>query len=267
MPRLTTRAFACLAAGAVVGLAGCAQLPDYEGSPADAPWLPDPAERVEAFGDDAGGAGAGSSGEPELLIFGDSWTVGLAATTEYGGYAYLTGDLLDWPTVVAGESGSGYLRPGHAGGTYGTRILALDPDIDPDIVVIQGSINDRNQPFTGYSRAVRGAWAALEARFPDAQLVVLGPAPHLLPIDEGVQRADDLLQLNAAAEDLTYISPIDEGWITEENFDAVIDTSPEGNYHPSDAGHAHLADLLAAHLADLAGDDEPATVDEALPQQ
>ena len=48
-----------------------------------------------------------------------------------------------WNTVVNGVRGSGYLKPGIDGGSYGERIAQLDPALDPDLVIVEGSINDR----------------------------------------------------------------------------------------------------------------------------
>lgn len=188
---------------------------------------------------------------PSLLVFGDSWTFGLAATSASGGYAYLTGEMLGWDTTVAGENGSGYLRPGELGGLYGSRVVQLDPDLDPQVVVVQGSINDRGQDMDRLADAARSVWDALEAMYPDAELVVLGPAPSRLPVSDSVRRIDSILSRAAERDDVAYISPVDEKWITKANYDDVIDDSPTGHYHPSDGGHAYLAETLAAHLRDL----------------
>ena len=80
-----------------------------------------------------------------MLIFGDSWTYGSAANAPELGYAYVLGGTLGWETIVNGVRGSGYLKPGLDGGTFGERIAALDPALDPDLVIVQGSINDRAQ--------------------------------------------------------------------------------------------------------------------------
>src|SRR5699024_1431503 len=76
-----------------------------------------------------GGEASAEADDTSMLVFGDSWTVGLAATTPTGGYAYLAGAALGWDTTVDGENGSGYLRPGELGGVYGTRVLQLDPEL------------------------------------------------------------------------------------------------------------------------------------------
>lgn len=188
------------------------------------------------------------SEDPSLLVFGDSWTYGMAATTPTGGYAYLAGESLGWDTTVDGENGSGYLRPGELGGVYGTRVLQLDPELEPDVIVIQGSINDRGADLDGLSASAHAVWRALETRYPDAELVVLGPAPSVLPVDAAVRKIDTILNRLANVEGVTYISPLTEQWITEDNFAKVIDTSSKSRNHPSDSGHEYLAERLAEEL-------------------
>jgi lysophospholipase L1-like esterase len=190
--------------------------------------------------------------EPRVLIFGDSWTYGSAASDPSLGYAYLIGRDLGWDTVVDGVRGSGYLKQGWDGGTYGERIAQLDPALDPDLVIVEGSINDRRLPEEGYREAVTAAWDALQARYPDAVIVILGPAPQVLPVEPATARIDRDLADLAAARGWWYISPLASDWITTENYLSVIDTSDIGRDHPSTQGHVFLAEQLAAALAELA---------------
>ncbi|WP_170180897.1 SGNH/GDSL hydrolase family protein [Microbacterium sediminis] len=194
---------------------------------------------------------------PRVLVFGDSWTVGSAATAPSGGYAYRVADIAGWDTIVNGESGSGYLKEGRAGNTFGERIARLDPALDPDVVIIQGSINDRRQGAAGYRKAVQAAWDDLAATYPEATIVVLGPAPQVLPIEAATLRIDQDLAELAAAREWPYVSPIAEHWITDDNYLEVIDTSERGADHPSDAGHLYLAQRVAEAVAPLV---DPVTV-------
>ena len=188
-----------------------------------------------------------------VLIFGDSWVYGSAATVPTLGFAYRLAEQLGWQGVVDGVRGSGYLKPGLDGGSYGERVAALDPSLDPDLIILEGSINDRRLPATGYRDAVTAVWDALKTRYPDATIVILGPAPQVLPVEETTARIDaDLAEL-AAARGWWYISPIAEGWITEANYLDVIDTGPIGRDHPSDEGHAYLAERVADALDDMGG--------------
>ncbi|OYC97348.1 SGNH/GDSL hydrolase family protein [Microbacterium sp. Yaish 1] len=187
--------------------------------------------------------------DARVLIFGDSWTYGSAASDPTLGYAYVVAQRTGWTTIVDGVRGSGYLKPGIDGPSFGDRIAALDPALDPDLVIVQGSINDRRQGAAGYRDAVNAAWDDLAATYPEARIVVLGPAPQVLPVESETARIDrDLAEL-AGARGWWYLSPIAEDWITEANYSDVIDTSATGRDHPSTAGHAYLADRLAADVA------------------
>jgi lysophospholipase L1-like esterase len=188
--------------------------------------------------------------EARVLVFGDSWTYGSAASDPTLGYAYLLGERLGAETVVAGVRGSGYLKPGLDGGSFGERIAELDPGLDPDLIIVQGSINDRRLYGPGYREAVTSAWDAMSATYPDATIVVLGPAPQVLPVEPATAQIDDDLAGLAADRGWWYVSPVDEQWITEANYLDVIDTGV-GRDHPSTAGHAYLADRLATSLQKL----------------
>lgn len=204
---------------------------------------------------------------PTVLVFGDSWTYGSAATLPTEGYAYRLAELLKGRTIVMGVRGSGYLKPGIDGPDFGTRIAALDPTLAPDLVVIQGSINDRKQGAAGYRDAVTAAWDAMAAKYPQATIVILGPAPHELPVGSATARIDTDLAHLAGARGWWYISPIDQDWITPENYLQVIDVEV-GRKHPSSDGHRYLAEKVAAALAELSG--APVTVageSETTPEQ
>lgn len=199
--------------------------------------------------------------DARVLVFGDSWVYGSAASAPTLGFAYRLADELGVETVVDGVRGSGYLKPGLDGPAYGERIAALDPELDPDVIIVEGSINDRRLYPAGYRDAVTAAWDALEARYPDAAIVVLGPSPQVLPVESTTRSIDADLGELAAARGWWYISPIAEDWITTANYLDVIDTGPIGRDHPSTDGHAYLATRVADAIEAMAG--QPAIVADA----
>jgi lysophospholipase L1-like esterase len=186
-----------------------------------------------------------------VMVFGDSWVYGSAAIRPSLGFAYLLAGKLDVQTIVEGVRGSGYLRPGIDGPDYGTRIENLDPTLDPSVIIVEGSINDRHLYPTGYRAAVTSAWDALHAKYPKAQIVILGPAPQVLPVETSTAEIDGTLRELAAARKWIYISPIAEQWITPSNYRDVIDTSATARDHPSTAGHEYLAKRLADDIRSL----------------
>lgn len=208
------------------------------------PWLP-PAETapIAAAQDGISPAPLVLPEHPRVLVFGDSWTYGSAATVPTQGYAYLLARLIDGTTIVDGVRGSGYQKPGIDGPDYGTRIRSLDARTAPDLIIIEGSINDRRADAAAYPSAVNAAWDALTERFPDVPIVVLGPAPHELPVGAATERIDRDLARLAAERAWWYISPVREHWITRANYLRMIDVGA-GRKHPTDAGHAYLAEKV-----------------------
>lgn len=190
---------------------------------------------------------------PRVLIFGDSWTYGSAATTPELGYAYVVAEVAGWTTVVDGIRGSGYQKQGFDGPDFGARMAELDAGIDPDLIIVQGSINDRRQDPEGYRPAVTRAWDVLESVYPDVPVIVLGPAPQVLPVEPATARIDEDLAALAAERGWPYVSPIADAWITDANYLDVIDTSDAGADHPSTEGHRYLAERLAEAVALIAG--------------
>ncbi len=196
-----------------------------------------------------------------VLVFGDSWVYGSAALSPSLGFAYRLAGELGWETIVDGVRGSGYLKPGLDGPAYGERIAQLDPALDPDLVILEGSINDRRLYPDGYRDAVTAAWNALEARYPDARIVILGPAPQVLPVEDATRRIDADLQELAGARGWWYVSPLGDDWISTANYAQVIDSGPVGRDHPSTEGHAYLAGRVAAAIRALS--EQPEVVAEA----
>ncbi len=217
------------------------------------PWVPAPIESPVLASEESVAVAPAPLVLPErphVLVFGDSWTYGSAASDPTLGYAYLLADLLGGEATVDGVRGSGYLKPGVDGPTFGERIAALDPALDPDLVIVQGSINDRASGVAGYREAVTAAWDALAATYPDATIVVLGPAPHELPVGDATARIDQDLAALAGRRGWWYISPVQEDWITDQNYLAVIDVDL-GKKHPSTDGHRYLAERVVAAIAEL----------------
>jgi lysophospholipase L1-like esterase len=125
---------------------------------------------------------------------------------------------------------------------------ALDPSLDLDLIIVQGSINDRMLYPTGYNEAVNAAWDILTATYPGVPIVILGPAPHVLPVEEETIAVDAALAELAAQRSWWYISPLKENWITDTDYLRIIDTSAVGRNHPSTPGHRYLAERLATAI-------------------
>lgn len=184
------------------------------------------------------------------VIFGDSWTVGYAANPQAKGYAYLAGAALEWDNEVDGASGTGYLNPGNEGrGTYLDRLRGRDIDPDMQVVVIQGGLNDADKEFADFPDAAGAVLAEAKVKFPNAQIIVLGPAPAELPVWTVLTNIDYALQDAASDAGAYFISAIVGLWITPSNYDEVIDATKSN--HPSTAGHALLGERVTAAIREL----------------
>lgn len=186
------------------------------------------------------------------LIFGDSWTSGFFADqpTE-NGYAYLTAKTMQWDATVQGGPGTGYTNVGPDGnGTYKDRVAKLPKDLKPELIVLQGSVNDLGADPGELRVAVADVVISLRSKFPDASVVLLGPAATEVPVSAGLRSIDGALRGVAKAQNLNYISPLSEEWFNASNMDAVIDAAKAK--HPTTAGHALMAAKLASDLRSFA---------------
>jgi lysophospholipase L1-like esterase len=179
-----------------------------------------------------------------VVFLGDSWTEGIGATG-LRGYAVLTPEQLTWNYQVLGVGGSGYLATGR-GSVFEQRIEEAVHN-HPDVIVVQGSLNDR----IGTSSALQSAALHMLSRLRAAadrktRILVLGASytptwgPSTIdPINAAVSDA-------ASQVGLRFVDPAREDWTDPENATIWAD----GN-HPNDAGHQLVADHLETILSEL----------------
>lgn len=188
--------------------------------------------------------------QPEpIAVIGDSFTTGSPEDSGPPALwpALLTGD--DFTVTAYAWSGTGYASTLETLGgpsNYVTRVEEM-PGGGIENVVFFGSINDG---FFGYDPTRAGAeeaFANARAKWPDATILVIGPASPIWPVPESYVAARDATRDAAKAAGLTFIDPIDAGW-----FDGMPDLIGADGIHPNDQGHAYLADemqrVLEQHL-------------------
>ena len=183
--------------------------------------------------------------EPPVVAFiGDSWTEGIGATA-LRGFADLVADQLGWDHYALGVGGSGYEARGR-GSTFDDRV-ARAVSTDPDVIVVQGSINDRSATPDELERAALTTLGHLRsAADPGTAILVLGASytPGLDPsVIDGINDA-----IGAAAErtDVRFVDPAAENWNDPSRPVIWADDA-----HPNDIGHQVLADRLAPVLESL----------------
>ena len=181
---------------------------------------------------------------PSITFVGDSWTVGEGATGGRG-YAVRTGDVLGWDYEVLGVGGSGYTRLG-GGATFGMRIDRV-VDSDADVVVVQGSLNERNGRPDLLAAAALATLSRLSAEVdPGTQILVVGASYTPGTPDPTIDWINEAIGAAAGQLGLPFVDPAEENWTDPD--DPAIWADPN---HPNDAGYQRIADRLAIRLASL----------------
>ena len=187
---------------------------------------------------------------PSVLVFGDSYTQGYGAEPMTQGYAYLVGKPLGWQVTVDGVGGTGYVNPGRKNeGTYLDRLPKL-AGRSFDLVVMQGSSNDRDVAYPALLDAISRTMAAVRAEFPGATVVILGTATPYGKPDPTRLLVQCTLAGYASAHYLAFLDPIGESWFVDG--DGKLNANPD-NGHPSNAGYRRIASRFEADMRVLLG--------------
>ncbi|TYQ10709.1 UNVERIFIED_ORG: lysophospholipase L1-like esterase [Gordonia westfalica J30] len=186
-----------------------------------------------------------------ILFFGDSWTRGASASRDTNGFAYLSGRTLGVEFKVAGFGSVGYANPGASKeGNYEWRFenqWLPKNKFRPDLVVIQGSVNDAGYAPPIVRKSAENYIDKLRLKYPHTQIAVLGPAPMISNYFSKLEPVDSALFSASATKRVQYISPLSERWFTPSNLASYM-TSSQNSPHPNDAGHALIAERLVSAL-------------------
>jgi len=215
-----------LVAAGLVGLVGLAQV--RAGAAGD---------RCDRYAAQSGARAAVVTGAgARVVVIGDSWSAGLGLEHPAGSWA----SRLPGSVHVAGFSGSGFSEDASpcAGVSFADRAPAALRG-GADLVVVEGGLNDYDQPDTavraGFGALVRDLRAAGVA----GRTVVVGPATAPSR-SAAVPHVDALLARLAARHSLPY-----------------VDTSSlalpylDDDLHLTAAGHREVGDYVAARIAGL----------------
>lgn len=137
-----------------------------------------------------------------ILVLGDSWSTG--ARLEPGVAAWPA--RLDGEVHVDGVPGSGFSRGALEcpGLSYGDRVAEALRRANPDLVIVQGGLNDTDQS----QRAVRRGFLRLAILLAGRDVVVVGPALAPARADR-VPAVDELLAELSDAAGFRYVSTTD----------------------------------------------------------
>lgn len=171
-----------------------------------------------------------------LAVIGDSWAGAGVATVQAG----------TWPAEVARATGMSLEVFAEGGTGYTTR----DPYLDrvaavvasgPDVVVVQGSTNDKRSRETT-NLAATAVFSQLRAQLPQARVYAVGPAATPGGMTRYATDARDGVAAAALANGVTFVDPLAEQWLP---LDADVWADP---FHLNQAGHRLFADRVSARL-------------------
>ena len=167
-----------------------------------------------------------------VLVIGDSWSVGLGQDDLGRSWA----SELPGEVHVSGFSGSGF----SAGASGCGRVSFHDRaptalGVRPELVVVEGGLNDFDQPGAAIERGFR----ALMADLAGLRVVVIGPADA--PARSGaVPRVDAQLELLSDRYGVPYV----------RTSDLHLDYL-EDRLHLTDDGHREFGEAVAARIAEV----------------
>lgn len=181
-----------------------------------------------------------------VTFIGDSWTWGEGATTTAGGYAYRTGQQLGWKYTALGIRGSGYTQGGGKKSTFGQRIPAAAAT-HAEIIVVQGSLNERNSTPAALATAALSTLKRLKAAAPWSKILVIGASYVPSTPTATINWINAAISGAAKKVGLRFVNPASENWTDP--------ASPiwEDPNHPNDIGHQLVADHVEALLRGMVG--------------
>jgi lysophospholipase L1-like esterase len=154
------------------------------------------------------------------------------------GYAPLAAERLGWEYDLLGINGSGYLAPG-GGGAYAERVDAAVA-LEPDLIVVQGSLNDSFADLGQLDQAAADTLRRLHEAAGDAAAIVVVGAPHTPgTAPDVIERINSAIAAAAAAAGVTFVDPARENWTDPADLSIWAD-----ELHPNDVGHQRIADAL-----------------------
>jgi len=236
-----------VATSALLGIVGCASMPGSSTATPESSARPVPSTPAAVDLSTQ----APLPPNPDVLMIGDSFTEGYGASTPASGWAAIAAGTLGWNATIDGIGGTGFAIGNAADGgslDYRQRLAAhASNEVDFDLVVLQGGLNDWQVGPTVEAEQVRGAVAAAHGLWPQAQIVVFGPAQPIAAIDQTTLLP--VIRAAATESGAIFIDPqASEPWINAAN--TRLFDSGDG-LHLNDAGHAYLAARFIAEFESL----------------
>ncbi|MEN0102219.1 MAG: SGNH/GDSL hydrolase family protein [Curtobacterium sp.] len=184
-----------------------------------------------------------------VLIVGDSYTTGRGSSDGNHGWAQMISENESWRSTIDGIPGSGYVNRAATDSVQNTYLPRIEShaDLDPDLVLVQGSQNDWTVSTRELRKVVTATLRQAEEQWPDALVVAIGPSAPA-PLATATTNISDAVGAGARAAGVPYVDAVDAQWFTEFNSRSYAAADGE---HLDDAGYRYLARRIAASLHDL----------------
>ncbi|MFJ3406637.1 SGNH/GDSL hydrolase family protein [Promicromonospora sp. NPDC090134] len=230
------------AGGIAVGGTGGASVPAPRGAPKVWAESPSPSPSPSPVAEK----------EPVALFVGDSYTVGQGATSPELRWSTLVSEKMGWRELNVADGGTGFVKgnPELDKLNYPAQLRSV-PQGSVDIVVIAGGQNDfkdlRAEPGPVFE-AVADTYALAVQRFPDAEIVSVGPStPWAVGLE--ARALDSAVRAAAAEAEATYVSLLDPNIVQGR-------LVHEDGIHTTDAGNAAIARRVVRTLQAPAAEQE-----------
>jgi lysophospholipase L1-like esterase len=181
---------------------------------------------------------------PAVLMFGDSFILGHGIeNTRRPAYAEILAENMGWTNVrLNAVAGTGFAAAS-TDGPYPDRLEAMGDDFTPDLVILQGSVNDIKPGDALVRAGVSRTLADIAERWPAAQTVIITPMTGVASYESLAKSYTGPALGKAHVIDAT--GP--ESWLPTDR----PELRTEDEWHPSADGHAAVAAGLQAALEAL----------------
>lgn len=181
--------------------------------------------------------------DPSVLVLGDSFSLGVGAEPRSRGYVNLLADEMGWADVtVDGAGATGFVADNKGRSpTYEERlrdrITSSGPA--PDLVILQGAVNDTSATNDEMRSAVTGTLSSIHEAWPDTDIVVTAPISY-----RSFARIEAAMVSALSGEGVVYLNDgTPRAWLPQSPALHAEDT-----WHPSTKGHARIAEAMAEAL-------------------
>ncbi|ROQ17641.1 lysophospholipase L1-like esterase [Curtobacterium sp. PhB171] len=189
-------------------------------------------ESVRADGRSAGTVDVTGSGPLRITVIGDSYAAGDSLADRTDAWVNVFAAETDATVTVLAEGGTGFTNPGFCGdNAFGSRVDRVAAT-KPDLVIIEGGLNDVGASAEDEQTAVRSMLRGLDA----FDIVMVGPVD--VPAVTGEAKVDASLEEAASLAKVRYVSAL--------RWDIDLGTDDK---HPSARGHTEFARRLSAAIA------------------